>query len=45
MIATDRRASGVHGHNDLTYADLDTLVSAVPAVPSKTNTIALTDWT
>jgi hypothetical protein len=37
--------SDVRVRNDLTYADLDVLLSTVPAAPSTTKTVAMTQWT
>jgi hypothetical protein len=37
--------SEVRVRNDLTYADLDVLLSTVPAAPSTTKTVAMTQWT
>ena len=37
--------SDVHVRKDLTYADLDVLLSAVPGAPSKTKTVAMAQWT
>jgi hypothetical protein len=37
--------SDVRVQKDLTYADLDVLLSAVPAAPSKTKTVAMPQWT
>ena len=37
--------SEVRVQKDLTYADLDALLSAVPAAPSKTQTVAMPQWT
>jgi hypothetical protein len=37
--------SDVRVHKDLTYADLDLLLAAVPAAPSRTNTVPLAQWT
>lgn len=37
--------SDVHVRKDLTYADLDMLLSAVPGAPSKTKTVAMAQWT
>jgi hypothetical protein len=36
--------SDVHVQKDLTYADLEMLLSAVPAAPSKTKTVAMATW-
>jgi hypothetical protein len=36
--------SDVRVQKDLTYADLDVLLSAVPAAPSKTRTVAMPQW-
>ena len=37
--------SDVRVQKDLTYADLDVLLAAVPAAPSKTKTVAMAQWT
>ena len=37
--------SDVRVQKDLTYADLDVLLSAVPAAPSTTKTLAMPQWT
>ena len=37
--------SDVHVQKDLTYADLDVLLSAVPAASSETKTVAMPQWT
>jgi hypothetical protein len=37
--------SNVRVQKDLTYADLDLLLSAVPAAPSRTKTVAMPQWT
>jgi hypothetical protein len=37
--------SDVLVQRDLTYADLDALLSAVPAAPSKTKTVMMPEWT
>jgi hypothetical protein len=37
--------SDVHVRKDLTYADLDMLLSAVPGAPSTTKTVAMAQWT
>jgi len=37
--------SDVQVRKDLTYADLDMLLSAVPGAPSKTKTVAMAQWT
>ena len=37
--------SDVQVRQDLTYADLDMLLSAVPGAPSKTKTVAMAQWT
>ena len=37
--------SDVRVQKDLTYADLDVLLSAVPAAPSTTKTVAMPQWT
>jgi hypothetical protein len=37
--------SDVRVQKDLTYADLDVLLSAVPAAPSRTKTVAIPQWT
>ena len=37
--------SDVRLQKDLTYADLEVLLSAVPAAPSNTNTVAMPQWT
>jgi hypothetical protein len=37
--------SDVRVQKDLTYADLDVLLSAVPAAPSTTKTVAMSQWT
>jgi hypothetical protein len=37
--------SDVHVGKDLTYADLDLLLAAVPAAPVTTRSLALTQWT
>jgi hypothetical protein len=37
--------SDVRVQRDLTYADLDVLLSAVPAAPSKTKTVVMPQWT
>jgi len=36
--------SDVHVRKDLTYTDLDLLLSAVPGAPSKTKTVAIAQW-
>jgi hypothetical protein len=37
--------SEIRVQKDLTYSDLDTLLSVVPAAPSKTKTVSIAQWT
>jgi hypothetical protein len=37
--------SDIRVQKDLTYSDLDTLLSVVPAAPTKTKTVAIAQWT